>query len=152
MKISAFYIFIIIGFTLNLSAQQNGWFTEEKLSKEYAAKKNIPILLVFGGSDWCRPCMKLKKDVLLSEEFSNYFSEKFALLYLDFPLKKKNKPSPEMAIQNDKLAEKFNKSGIFPSIVLVDSNEKMLGTLTYKNQTPTEFIADCEKLLLSIKK
>lgn len=152
MKKFAFFILLIIVFTLNISAQHNGWFTDEKLAKEYAGNKNIPILLVFAGSDWCRPCMMLKKDILLSEEFSKYFPEKFALLYLDFPVKKKNKLSPEMTIQNDKLAEKFNKSGAFPNIVLVDTNERKLGTLTFKNQTPTEFIFDCEKLLSSLKK
>ncbi len=152
MKKSAFLILMIIGFTLNISAQHNGWFTDEKLATLYAANKNIPILLVFGGSDWCRPCMLLKKDILLSEEFSNYFPEKFALLYLDFPVKKKNKLSQEMTIQNDKLAEKFNKSGAFPNIVLIDINKKKLGTLNFKNQTPTEFISDCEKLLIGIKK
>jgi thioredoxin-related protein len=151
MKISTYIILIIIGFTLNVSAQHNGWFTEEKLAKEYATNNNIPILLIFGGSDWCRPCMMLKKDILLSEQFSKYFPEKFALLYLDFPVKKKNKLSPELTIQNDKLAEKFNKSGAFPNIVFIDINEKKLGTLFFKNQTPAEFILDCEKLLSSLK-
>ena len=45
------------------------WLVEQK---KIAAEKNRNIILVFQGSDWCRPCMKLNKDVWTSKEFKTY--------------------------------------------------------------------------------
>lgn len=48
-------------------------------------QNNRLILLNFSGSDWCGPCIKLKKDVFESEEFKNFSAEKLLLVRADFP-------------------------------------------------------------------
>jgi len=122
-------------------------FNDITKAKAYAEKENVAILMVFAGSDWCRPCMQFKKSILLNDAFSAYSDTTLALLYLDFPLKKANKLSPEQTTHNEKLAEVYNTSGAFPAILLLDRNEKVLGKLPFKNQSPAEFIAQCEALL-----
>lgn len=144
-------IIFVVGFLFlsfrHLPAQGKAWFVDETEAKEYAIENNVPIMVVFAGSDWCRPCMLLKKDILLSEEFIAYFPAHFAILYLDFPLKKKNQLPAELKAQNERYADKFNKSGAFPNIVLIDSNTNLIGGIAYDAQSPQVFITQCEALL-----
>lgn len=130
---------------------QTTWFTNSSEAKVYAEENKVPILLVFAGSDWCKPCMMLKAEILHSDEFQKYYPSHFALLYLDFPMQSKNKLSPELTKQNNLLAEKYNKSGFFPNLVIIDTQGKVLGTLTYKHQTPLAFINECESLISTTK-
>lgn len=130
------------------SAQLNDSKTFHSIdsAKAYAKKQNLPILIVFAGSDWCKPCIQFKRSILMSETFLSYSSEKLVVLYLDFPLKKANKLSAKQTAHNEKLAEKYNPSGAFPEILMIDSSEKILGRLSFKNQSPEEFIASCKVL------
>jgi len=98
-----------------------------------------PVLLIFSGSDWCAPCIRFHKTVLSDEQFLLYASDHLVVLKADFPQRKKlNK---EIVKQNDQLAEKYNPKGQFPHIVLLRSDQSVLSTLPYKNQSTEEFIS-----------
>ena len=142
-------LFILVSF--QVYSQESAWFVKFSDAKIYAESNKVPILLVFAGSDWCKPCMMLKADILKSEVFHNYFSQKFALLYLDFPMQSKNKLADDLKKQNEMFAERYNKSGLFPNLVMIDSNGKFIGSLKYKHQTPEQFIVECNDLLDKIK-
>ncbi len=142
-----FFPIIFILLTIPAFSQTNAWFTDASQAKTYAMEHKVPILLVFAGSDWCKPCMMLKADILKSAEFESYFPSKMAVLYLDFPMKSKNKLSAEHQKQNELLAEKYNQSGLFPNLLFIDTNGKVLGNLTYKHQTPSVFIEQCNSIL-----
>src|SRR5690606_6296553 len=80
-------------------------------AKALATRENKNIVLVFSGSDWCAPCIKLDRNIWQSEEFKNESSRKWVLLKADFPKKKQNAlPQPQQE-HNDKLAEKYNQEG-----------------------------------------
>ena len=96
------------------------WTTDFSKAITEASAKNKFILLSFSGSDWCGPCMKLKKEVLDSEDFLKYSDTKLILVRADFPRSKKNRLSPELTKNNENLAEKYNKEGKFPFTVLID--------------------------------
>lgn len=130
-----------------LHAQQPGWFTNQAEAQAYALEHKVPVLYVFAGSDWCKPCIQLKQTILLSDTFQAYYPTRMAILYLDFPQQKKNQLPPELKKQNEMLAARYNKSGYFPYMVLVDSGEKTLGNLYFKHQTPEEFIQQSETIL-----
>jgi hypothetical protein len=70
------------------------------------------------------------------------------MLRADFPKKKANALSKDQQAHNDKLAETYNKDGLFPYVVILDKNGKIKGSTGYKNNTPAEYIA----LLHSIEK
>ena len=108
----------------------------KKLSKE----TNKPILIVFQGSDWCAPCIKLTREILNTEEFVSYSKDNFIMLKVDFPKKKKNSLNKKQQEHNNTLAEKFNKYGYFPYIVMIDEEERMLGSTGYKKVSPEEYI------------
>ena len=123
-----------------ISMAQN-WEKNFEIAKERSAKEGKNIVLCFSGSDWCIPCIKLEKTIWESKEFANYSQAHFVLLRADFPKKKANALPREQQDQNDKLAESYNKQGMFPLVVLLNKSGKVLGTTSYKNISPTEYIA-----------
>lgn len=141
-KMKLIFIALSLFSTLIVSAQTeiNNWFVEASQAKEYALKNNVNVIMVFAGSDWCRPCIQFKKDILESESFQSYAQEGLAILYLDFPSKKKNMLSKELTTQNENLAEQYNKSGSFPKIMLLDSAMEKIKEVKFANQEPQAFI------------
>lgn len=115
---------LTIFFLLTFSTAE--WTTDFTKAKTEASAKNKYILLNFSGSDWCGPCMKLKKEVLDSEDFLKFADDKLVLVRADFPRKKKNQLSPEQTKQNEALAEKYNNEGKFPLTVLVNADGKVV--------------------------
>jgi thioredoxin-related protein len=136
MKKIIFALFLFIG---SLCYSQN-WKTNFEEAKQEASKENKNILLVFSGSDWCAPCIKLDNVVWKSEAFKSE-SEKFWVTYkADFPKKKANQLSPELTESNKKLAEKYNKNGSFPLVILLDKTGKVIGMTGFKNISAADYI------------
>jgi thioredoxin-related protein len=126
-------------FVVSLGYSQD-WKTNLDLVKKEAVSQNKPILLVFSGSDWCAPCIKLDKSIWQSAEFKEYAATNLVLERADFPKKKQNQLDPDLKKQNEGLADIYNKDGIFPLVVVLDSNGKVLGKTSYKNVSPKEYI------------
>lgn len=129
-------MFLFIG-TLGFS--QN-WKTNFEQAKAQSISENKNILLVFSGSDWCAPCIKLENTIWKSEDFKNEAKQKWVIYKADFPKKKANLLPNELTASNKKLAEQYNKSGNFPLVLLLDKTGAVLGITGYKNVTPQEYI------------
>ena len=141
MKYIFLTVFTISFLSINAQTQQENWFTNQAQVMAYAAEHDDNILMVFAGSDWCRPCIKFKKDILETEDFKTFSEGNIVVLYLDFPSKKKNKLSKEATQHNEALAEKYNQSGVFPKIVLLDKDMNKIKDLNYEGQSSEEFIS-----------
>ncbi len=135
-KIIIVGIFLII--TVNLSAQS--WLKNYDEAIKVAKDENKNIIMVFSGSDWCAPCIKLEKYIWESNDFKNYAKDNWVLLKLDFPKRKANKLPKEQQDQNDTLAEKYNKKGYFPLVVVIDKNGGVLGETGYKKITSQDYV------------
>lgn len=116
---------IIFGFVCFILAAVQ-WHTNFEEAKQVAGREHKFILLNFSGSDWCGPCIKMKKEVFESEEFLSLAQEKLVLIRADFPRQKKNQLSPEQKTHNEALAEKYNPGGKFPFTLLLDENGKVI--------------------------
>jgi hypothetical protein len=135
-----FLIVLIFAVTINSYSQE--WQTDINVAKQIANKENKPIILVFQGSDWCGPCIKLDREIWSTETFKSYAIENYVMLQADFPRKKKNKLSESQTKANALLAETYNKQGFFPFVVVLDSNGKVLGQSSYKKTTPENYIKE----------
>jgi thioredoxin-related protein len=102
------------------------WLADFSQAKTEASLQHKLIVLNFSGSDWCGPCIKLKKDVFESSEFTTFSEANLILLRADFPRLKKNQLSKEQQDKNDALAEKYNPNGEFPLTVLLNQDGKVL--------------------------
>lgn len=116
------------------------WLTDLNEAKKAAAEEDRTIILVFQGSDWCGPCIKLSREVWDTEEFEKYAEDNFVMLQADFPKRKKNALTDEQQEKNNKLAEKYNPNGHFPFVVVLDKEGNMLGETGYNKMKPVEFI------------
>ena len=110
-----------------------------------ANELNRPVFLVFSGTDWCIPCMRFQKEILSDSSFLEYADSNFVILKAEFPQRKKL--DPETVKQNDRLAEKYNPTGLFPHLVLVKPNGDFIREAWYDNQEPVEFISQLKKIL-----
>ena len=142
-KISLFFLFFSF-FMSTQTGNSKNWEKSFSTAKEKAKIENKKILLVFSGSDWCAPCMKLEENIWNSPDFKSHAEKKYVLYKADFPRRKKNKLSEKVITENKLLFEKFNTNGAFPFVVLLEANEAVLGTTGYKKYTPLEYIQHLE--------
>lgn len=105
-----------------------------------AQKENKSIILVFAGSDWCAPCIKLEREIWQSDEFKAYANQNTALYKADFPRKKENKLKDQLVQQNKELADRYNPKGYFPLVLVLDKNGKILGETGYRKMTPKAYV------------
>jgi thioredoxin-related protein len=130
--------------TARLSAQE--WRTDWDTAKVEAEQANKKIILVFSGSDWCIPCIKLEKEIWESPSFTQYAEQYYVLFRADFPKRKKNKLPETIQQLNDRLASEYNPKGYFPLVVVLDPQGKIKGQLGYEKLTPEAYIALIEQL------
>lgn len=133
-------IALLFVFSSFWSYSQN-WKSSFEEAKQTAAKENKNILLVFSGSDWCAPCIKLDKVVWQSAEFKSESDTNWVTYKADFPKKKANQLPVAIMDANKKLAEKYNRNGSFPLVLLLDKTGKVIGMTGYKNSSASEYIA-----------
>ena len=135
---------LVISFLLSFASE---WKTDFASAKQEATQSQKYILLNFSGSDWCVPCIRMKKDVFETNLFQNFANEKLVLVRADFPRLSKNKLSAQQTEHNEALAEKYNPEGKFPFTLLIDANGKVMKAWDgYTNTSPEDFIAQINKI------
>ena len=141
-----FLIAFIFGSFSNTNAQN--WITNFEEAQSLSTETGKNIILVFQGSDWCAPCIKLDREIWSTPEFIKYADEHLIMVKADFPRKSKNQLTDIQQTQNKELMEKYNESGFFPYVTVIDKSGTVIGNTGYKKITPTEYI----KLLNSFQK
>ena len=137
-------LFVLMMNTTRLSAQE--WRTDWDAAMVEAEQANKKLILVFSGSDWCIPCIKLEKQIWKSPAFIQYAQKHYVLFRADFPKRKKNKLPETIQQLNDRLASEYNPKGYFPLVVVLDSVGEIKGQLGYEKVTPEAYIALIEQL------
>ena len=141
-------LFGLILFAFGMMMPGSPWTTDFRQATYEAREKSKVILLNFSGSDWCIPCMRLKKEIFETDVFDTYAVGNLELVNADFPRNKKNKLSPRLSQQNDSLASVYNKEGKFPYTVLLDANGKVLKVWDgYSKVSPEEFVNQVKNIV-----
>nr|WP_026879915.1 thioredoxin family protein [Hymenobacter norwichensis] len=123
------------------------WNTDLNKALQQAKVANKPVLVVFSGSDWCKPCIMLKQEVFDQPEFAQYAQDKLVLARFDFPRSKKNKLSASETKINEQAAAQLNKEGAFPLVVLLSPEGKVLAKTGYRPGGPGAYDAHLNQLL-----
>lgn len=132
---------VALGLASNASAAEEGWLVDYKAAMEKAAKEGKDIFMEFTGSDWCPPCINLKKTVLDSEVFKTQMPESYILLKLDNP-RDKSKQSPEEIEQYKKLSAEFKVTGV-PTVILLDAKGRPFAkNVGYGGQPAEVYVKD----------
>jgi thioredoxin-related protein len=133
-------LFILLMAGFNLSFVE--WQTDFETAKKLATENQKYILLNFSGSDWCGPCIRLKKEVFDSEAFEKLANGSLVLLNADFPRSKKNQLSKEAVHRNEELANQYNPLGKFPYTVLLTPEGKVLQSWEGYPQNNSQLLID----------
>ena len=132
---------ILLFSTLMLSSSV--WLTNFNDAQKIAKEKDQLILLNFSGSDWCGPCIRLRKEIFQSDTFISYANTNLVLVNADFPRNKKNKLSKEQVKLNEALADKYNPEGKFPYTLLLNADGKILKEWDgFPKEEPIDFVEE----------
>lgn len=122
-----------------------GWQTDFEKAKALAQEMDRPILMDFSGSDWCGWCIKLDNEVFQKDVFKAYADENLVLMLADFP-NDKSKQSPEVQMQNERLAKEFGVRG-FPTVFVLDSDGEIIGKTGYQAGGPEAYVDHLKKII-----
>ena len=117
------------------------WETDYEKALAKGKTENKEVLLDFTGSDWCGPCIELRKRVFSRPEFNAYAAKTLVLVEIDYPQRKKQ--SAELKTQNEKLSHQYgiDEKG-FPTIVLLNPAGKVLREFSgYDGESVADIIA-----------
>lgn len=145
LVIVAFMTILCCSFTVE-AAQTNSitWTTNYEEATVQARNSNKPLFLFFTGSDWCTWCQKLEKEVLDTQEFAREAGNKFIFVRIDTPF---NNPLPKkLTDQNTILKKRFDIRS-FPTVVILNSQEKQIGTTGYRQGGPKAYVQHLDKIV-----
>ncbi len=147
-----FPVFLLLGLLLGAGARAQtppatAWNTDLTAALAQAKASQRPVLAVFSGSDWCKPCIMLKQEVFDQPEFAQYAQDKFVLARFDFPRNRKNQLPPAQTKLSEQAAAQLNKEGTFPLVVLLSPEGKVLAKSGYRPGGPAAYDAYLSQLL-----
>lgn len=110
----------------NTCFAQNKYDDWEIAKKESeSSKKNILIILT--GSEWCKACVKMEKNVINSNEFIEYANENLVILEVNLP---RHWNYDSKVVKNFERFKNKYKTNSLPSIILVDKDGKEITKMT----------------------
>lgn len=109
-------------------------------AKTEAKKKNKDILIVLTGSEWCKPCVKMKKNVFENQEFISYANEHFVIFEVN--LGRHWDMDSKLYKDYAFFKEKYQ-SNALPTLIVLDSNEVRKAVISEKL---TSFESTMDKL------
>jgi protein disulfide-isomerase len=140
---------LLVTATLALASGEN-WMTDWVAAKAKAKAENKPILINLTGSDWCAPCLILKKQVFTQKAFQDYATQNLILFEADFP--KRTEQPPALKEQNAAL-EKAYLAESYPTVLVLDADGKKLSEdIGALKGGPDAFIAKIKEVIGAQKK
>jgi len=120
------------------------WLTSLEAAKTEAAKRKVPILADFTGSDWCGWCIRLDKEVFSTPVFRDYAGTNLVLLVVDFPRSKAQ--TDELKKQNEELSTRFGIEG-FPTVLILNTEGKETARTGYREGGAEAYVAHLKNLI-----
>lgn len=140
----SFFLAICVTASVSLAAdKESAWLTDHATALQQAKQEKKLLVMDFTGSDWCSWCKKLNKEVFSKQEFLDYAKDNLVLLEVDFPNSKPQ--SKELKKANEALQKKYNVEG-YPTLIILDSDGKQVGTMGYEAGGPVPFVAKLKAL------
>jgi hypothetical protein len=133
----------MIGLLLTALFATSGWHYNLDEARQLAQDQHKHILLNFSGSDWCGPCILLRRQILDNPDFMQMADTSLILVNADFPRSRKNQLSSQQQALNNAMADKYNAQGKFPYTVLLKADGRILKAWEgLPNEKPAEFAAE----------
>ena len=122
-----------------------GWIEDMPKALEQAKSEKKLVFVDFTGSDWCPQCMLIDKELFADPDFKQYAQEHLVLLRLDFP--QESPQDPALRKRNEALAARYDPEGVFPMIMVLNGDGKVLTTdQGYAAGSAKEILGNLKKL------
>jgi len=155
MKIIALALAITLGLSSSayaLDALKKGvepgkWTQDLSAATEYAKDNNLPVMVMFTGSDWCYWCKVMDGSVFQGNDFFDWARDNMVLVAINFPRDKSMVPE-EYQARNQQLGKEFKIRGVPSYIFLKPDGKTEIGRLgAGKGKTSKSFIQEINQLL-----
>ncbi|MBO7686900.1 MAG: thioredoxin family protein [Kiritimatiellae bacterium] len=103
------------------------WFVNWDKALAEAQTSGKALFLLNTGSDWCGWCKRLKADVLDTQEFAEFASQKLVLVYLDSP--HRNPLGKEQRAHNRLITKSLPFGGGVPHVLVMNAKGEKLGAI-----------------------
>jgi thioredoxin-related protein len=138
----------LIGLLLTGWLAANGWHYNLDEARQLAKEQHKHILLNFSGSDWCAPCILLRRQILDNPDFQQMADTSLILVNADFPRSKRNQLNPQQQALNNSMADRYNSQGKFPYTLLLNADGKVVKTWEgLPNEKPADFALEVRTLI-----
>lgn len=128
-----------------IGAKVGVWTTDYPAALKLAEETKLPILLNFTGSDWCKYCKLLVRDVFSQKDWQDWIADKMILVYLDFP-RNQELISEDLLKQNSELRERYQVEA-FPTLLVLEDNGSPLGLVELRDDNSPQTVKRNLKLI-----
>ena len=98
-------------------------------AKAEAKKHNKDLLIILTGSEWCKPCVKMKKSVFENQEFIDYANNRFEIFEVNMP---RNWDMNSKVYQDYAFFKDKYQTNALPSLIILGSNEEQKAIISEK--------------------
>jgi thiol-disulfide isomerase/thioredoxin len=102
------------------------WLNTIEEAVVHAKKLDRPIYLTVSGSNWCPPCIQMKKAVYATKEFQDWAKDHAVLVDIDLP--RRTPISPQQRVYNEVIASHFGVER-YPTVLVLDRQGKKVNEL-----------------------
>ncbi len=122
------------------------WYTSFDRAQAEAEASGKPLMLWFTGSDWCKYCTLLEKEVFHTAAFQEWHSDKVIPVMLDFP--RQTSLPPDLEQQNEMLKDRYAKMVTsYPTALFVNAEGEVIGKLGYMKGGPDPWVHRADGIL-----
>jgi thioredoxin-related protein len=117
MKVN--FLTLITLFFLNLSFAQITKYDDWDIAKQQSELKGKNILIILTGAEWCKPCVKMEKNVIENEQFIEYANRNLVILEINIP---RNQNYNSKIMKDYVYFKNKYSTNALPIMILVDKN------------------------------
>jgi thioredoxin-related protein len=140
MKVN--FLTLITIFFLNLSHAQITKYDDWDIAKQQSELTGKNILIILTGAEWCKPCVKMEKNVIEHQQFIEYASQNLVIFEINIP---RNQNYNSKIMKDYVYFKNKYSTNALPIMILVDKNGLEKVRLT-------DNLSSLEKVLEKLKK
>ncbi|MDG1670735.1 MAG: VWA domain-containing protein [Akkermansiaceae bacterium] len=118
-------------------------YTDFDLALNEAKEEELPLAVIFTGSDWSQLSITFEKEILSHKVYQNWAKSKVITVLIDLPRTGIDKESRNA---RRALAAKFDITS-YPMVIFLDTDENNLGTLSHDSKGAASWIKRANAIL-----
>ena len=136
------YFVLLFVLTSNIFYSQIVKNTDWIVTQEKAQKSGKNILIILTGSEWCKPCIKMKKNVIETIEFEKFANENVEIFEINLP---RNQDLNSKVVKDYNYFKNKYQTNALPTLILLNNVGKELLKISDGLSTKEKVISKLSK-------